>query len=257
MEIDLSFLSAFTAVFFLVFARVGTMIMLVPVFGERAIPVRIRLIVALMLCYVLYPLVQPLYPLGELQQLPVLLRYLFLELVLGFFVGLGMRLIAYALQTAGAIIANQSGLAFAMGGDMTNFGEQGAMVGSFLAMLGTTLVLATNLHYVIIAGIHDSFTLFPPGRILPVGDMAHMAVDTVSHVFVIAAHIGAPFILFGLVFYFGLGLLNKLMPQLQIFFVAMPVAILAGFTLLMLLLSTLMGWYLQQYEAVLSPFLAN
>ncbi|WP_068085650.1 flagellar biosynthetic protein FliR [Polycladidibacter stylochi] len=257
MSFDLGFLSAYTTVFFLIFARIGTMVMLVPALGERGIPVRIRLTLALMLSLVLYPIGQGEYPAEDLGKLLPLLKLVTGELLIGFFVGLAMRILAYALQTAGALIANQSGLAFAMGGDITNSGQQGALLGSFLALLGTTLIFASNMHHIIIMGLGDSFYLFPPGQGLPTGDLAKVAIMTTTHVFSIAVRLGAPFILFGLVFYFGLGLLNKLMPQLQIFFLAMPVNIMIGFGLLMLLLVTMMGWYMSEFRQALELFVVG
>ncbi len=257
MTINLDFLPVIVMGFMLMFARIGTMIMLVPAFGETFIPVRVRLTIALLLTYVLAPLNADLYPADAMSSLPRLLSLLGGELLVGFFIGLSMKLISYALSTAGTIMANQSGLAFAMGGDATNSGQQGALMGNFLNVLGICMVFVTNLHYVMIAAMQDSFTLFPPGNPLPVGDLSALAVETVAHMFSVAVRLGAPFIVVGIVFYFSLGLLNKLMPQMQIFFIAMPVNILIGFSIFLLLLSTLMGYYLSEFRNALQPFLLN
>ncbi|MTI19285.1 flagellar type III secretion system protein FliR [Rhodobacteraceae bacterium RKSG542] len=257
MEFDLSPLTNITVVFLLIFARIGTMLMLMPGLGERAIPARMRLSMALMLAYILLPIARPYYPSEVASDFSLLITYLSIELIIGFFIGLITRLITYTLNTVGTVIANQSGLAFAMGGDMTNSGQQGAMLSNFLALLGATLIFANNLHYLVIAAMHDSFTLFPPGGTIPVADASQLAVQVVSESFSIALRMSAPFILFGLVFYFGLGLLNKLMPQLQIFFVAMPLNIMMGLVLLVLLLSTLMGWYLTKFQELFAPFLVG
>ncbi len=255
MTINLDFLPVIVMGFLLMFARIGTMIMLVPAFGETFIPMRVRLTIALLLTYVLLPINLDLYPADTMSSLSRLLGMLGGELLVGFFIGLSMKLIAYALTTAGTIMANQSGLAFAMGGDATNSGQQGALMGNFLNVLGICMVFVTNLHYVMIAAMQDSFTLFPPGNPLPVEDLSTLALTSVTHMFSVAARMGAPFIVVGIVFYFSLGLLNKLMPQMQIFFIAMPVNIMIGFGIFLLLLSTLMGYYLSEFEAALQPFL--
>jgi flagellar biosynthetic protein FliR len=62
----------------------------------------------------------------------------------------------------------------------------------------------------------------------------------------------APFIVFGLVFNLGMGILSRLMPQLQVFFIAMPANIGVGLILLALLLTMMMGWYLNHFEAELA-----
>ncbi|MEP5620944.1 MAG: flagellar biosynthetic protein FliR, partial [Hyphomicrobiales bacterium] len=112
-------------------------------------------------------------------------------------------------------------------------------------------------HYLVIAALHDSFTVFPPGSAPPLSDFAQTATETVAHVFSIAVRMSAPFLVVGLVFYFGLGLLNKLMPQMQIFFIAMPVNIAVGLFLLMALISTLMMFYLEHFQQSIGKFLAG
>jgi flagellar biosynthetic protein FliR len=66
----------------------------------------------------------------------------------------------------------------------------------------------------------------------------------------------APFLAFGLIFYLGIGILSRLMPQVQIFFVAMPATIFAGMAIFALLLSAIMMWYLMHVREVLSLFVA-
>jgi len=257
MTVQLSFLPEIATLFILMFARLGTMMMLMPGLGESSIPMRIRLTIALMLTLVLFPIGLDLYPQGLLENINRLLLLVAGEFAVGFAVGLCARLITSALQTAGVIMASQSGLAFALGSDLTNSGQQGALFGNYLAILGITLIFATDSHYLVIAALHDSFMLFPPGQWIPVEDFSEMATKTVAEVFNIAVRISAPFIVVGIVFYFGLGLLNKLMPQMQIFFIAMPVNISVGLLLLLVLLGTMMTYYLDHFEGALGKFTAG
>ncbi|OKL45288.1 flagellar biosynthetic protein FliR [Pseudovibrio exalbescens] len=257
MTIELGFLTSFVVTFMLMFCRLGTMLMLMPALGEASLPTRYRLTLALALTYIMAPIGQPLYPDTVLSSFPALLLMIFGEIAIGLFVGASVRLVTFALQTAGAMIANQMGLAFALGGDITASGMQGAIIGNFLSMLGTVLIFATNLHYLAIAAMHDSFTLFPPGDLVAIEDVSSHGVALIGQMFSIAVRLSAPFMVVGLVFYFGMGLLNKLMPQLQIFFIAMPVNIMIGLFLLLAVLSTMMGWYLTQVEAVFQPFIVQ
>ncbi|MTI45236.1 flagellar biosynthetic protein FliR [Roseibium hamelinense] len=257
MTVNLSFLPEVTAVFLLMFARLGTMIMLLPALGESSIPTRIRLTIALAVTLVLYPMAAPLYPGNLMGNLPFLLALLAMEMVIGFAIGLCAKLITSALTTAGMIMASQSGMAFALGTDVANQGQQGALFGNYLSILGITLVFSTDTHYLVIAALHDSFELFPPGTLIPVSDFSQYAVQTVADVFSVAMRMSAPFIVVGIVFYFGLGLLNKLMPQLQIFFIAMPVNITLGLLLLVVLISSLMTFYLDHFQQALGKFLAG
>lgn len=230
------------------------MVMLLPALGESSIPVRMRLTIALLLSLVLYPVIQDRYPAGLLNNMMQLAIMLGGELLLGFAIGLCAKMITSALQTAGMIIASQSSLAMALGGDVTNSGQQGTLVANYLSILGITLIFVTDTHYLVIAALHDSFTLFPPGSWLPLADFAELATQTFAGVFSVAVRLSAPFIVVGIVFYFGLGLLNKLMPQMQIFFIAMPVNIAIGLGLLLVLLSTIMTVYLGHFEMAIGKF---
>src|SRR5437667_343982 len=149
MRIDISFLPALAATFMLVFARVGTMVMLLPGLGELSVPVRVRLTVALVLAAVLVPLHRG----------------------------------AYAL-------------------DLRSFG--------------------------------------------PV-----LAMRTVATAFRIGIQLSAPFVVFGLLFNLGLGVLSRLMPQMQVFFVGLPISILLGFLILLLVVGAMMGTFLGSVESVL------
>jgi flagellar biosynthetic protein FliR len=161
-----------------------------------------------------------------------------------------VRLAISALQVAGSIVAQQMGLGFVMAIDPTQ-GQQGALVGNFLTLLGMTLLFATDLHHLLIAALHDSYRLFRPGEVPFSGDIASLTVHTVASAFRIGVQLSAPFIAFGLLFNFGLGVLSRLMPQMQVFFVGLPLSILMGFVVLILVVGTMMTVYLGYIDGVL------
>ena len=160
-----------------------------------------------------------------------------------------------ATSVAGSTIANQMGLGLAQSVDPTQ-GIQGALFANFLGVLAVTLVFASDMHHLVIAAIHDSFTLFQPGQLPPAGDMATMAVRSMVDAFAIGVRMSAPFLVFGLIFYAGIGVLSRLMPQIQIFFIAMPASILLGFVLIALLLTTMMMVYHEYLSTLLMRFIA-
>src|SRR5205807_7471196 len=106
MRIDVSFLPALAAAFMLVFARIGTMVMMLPGLGELSVPVRVRLTVALVLAAVLLPLHRNAYSI-DLKSFGPLLVMLGEELFIGAVLGLTARLTISALQVAGSVIAQQ------------------------------------------------------------------------------------------------------------------------------------------------------
>jgi flagellar biosynthesis protein FliR len=249
MRVDISFLPALAAAFILMFARIGTMVMLLPGLGEVSIPMRVRLVVALALTAVLFPLHRAAFQIDLQSPGPVLIL-LGEELLIGAVLGLTARLAISALQVAGSIVAQQLGLGFVTAVDPTQ-GQQGVIVGNFLTVLGITLLFATDLHHLMIAALHDSYALFRPGELPFTGDVAAITVRTIGAAFRIGVQLSAPFLVFGLVFNLSLGVLSRLMPQMQVFFIGLPLSILLGFVVLLLVVGAMMGTFLGYLEGVL------
>ena len=251
--ISIEFLPQTAFVFMMIFARLGSMVMLMPALGEVAVPAQIRVILALVLAAVMMPLVADSYS-SIPPTIPGLAMAITYEVLIGIFIGMAARLAMSALHVAGNIIALQTGLAFAQNVDPTQ-GTQGALVSSFLSMLAITLIFVTGLHHLLIAAMRDSYVLFHPGDVFPSGDFLELAVKMVSGAFVLGVQLASPFLVFGLVFYIGIGLLSKLMPQIQIFFIAMPANIGLGLSLMFLILGAMMTWFLQYFEHSVSMFI--
>jgi flagellar biosynthesis protein FliR len=249
VSINLSFLPALGAAFLLVFARTGTMVMLLPGLGEQNISARLRLTIALVLAAVILPLHRAAYNIDTSALGPVIVL-LVEEILIGGVLGLTARLTISALDVAGSVIAQQLGLGFVTAIDPTQ-GEQGAILGNFLTMLGITLFFATDMHHLVIAALNDSYTLFAPGEVPATGDVAALVTKTASGAFRIGIQLSAPFLAFGLLFNLGVGVLSRLMPQMQVFFVALPLSIMIGFLFLILVLGSMMGLFLDYAGGVM------
>jgi flagellar biosynthetic protein FliR len=249
MRIDISFLPVYAAAFMLCFARIGTMVMLLPGLGEMSVPPRVRLTVALVLTAVILPLHRSAYQL-DLRAFGPLVLMLGQELLTGAVLGLVARLTISALQVAGSVVAQQMGLGFVTAVDPTQ-GQQGMIVGNFLTILGVTLIFSFDLHHLVIAALNDSYSLFRPGEVPVIGDVAALLTGTVTSAFRIGVQLAAPFLVFGLLFNLGLGVLSRLMPQMQVFFIGMPLSILVGFLILLLVVGAMMMTFLGYVEGVL------
>jgi flagellar biosynthesis protein FliR len=249
MTIDVSFLPALAAAYLLIFARIGTMLMLLPGLGELSVPPRMRLAAALALAILIMPLHRDAYRI-DLTQLTPVLTMLGEELLIGALLGLTARLTIGALQVTGSIVAQQLGLGFVTAVDPTQ-GQQGVLIGNFLTMTGVMLVFATDLHYLAIKALDDSYVLFAPGTVPISGDMAAHITSIVAGAFRIGVQLSAPFLAFGLLFNLGLGILSRLMPQMQVFFVGMPLSILGGLMLLLLVIGIMMTTFLGHVEGVM------
>jgi flagellar biosynthetic protein FliR len=148
------------------------------------------------------------------------------------------------------------GLGFAMTVDPTG-GLQNPSIGNFLTMLGITLILASDLHHLAIAAIHESYRVLPPGGIPELTDIMALAVRAAAQGFALAVQIAAPFIVFGLLFNLGLGVLARMMPQLQVFFLAVPASIFGGMLVLLVVIGVMMSVFLDGLGAFLRQFTGN
>jgi flagellar biosynthetic protein FliR len=249
MRIDVSLLPVLAATFMLVFARVGAMVMLLPGLGESNIPVRIKLAVAVLLTLVILPLHRQAYQI-DMQSMAPLVVMMIHELIVGIVLGATARVTLSALQVGGAVIAQQMGLGFVTSVDPTQ-GQQGVLIGNFLTMLGVTLLFATDSHYLVIAALNDSYAIFSPSDLMPSGDIAELASRAFTAAFKLGVQLSAPFLVFGLVFNIGLGVLARLMPQMQVYFVGVPLSILAGFLIFSLVLVAMMSTFLNYFTGVM------
>lgn len=239
--------------FFLIFSRLGAMVMMLPALGETSVPARVRLFLSLSISIIIYGLVReniPLMP-GAPVALAVLL---FSEILIGLMIGISVRLFVSALHVAGTVMAMQSGLALAQAFDPAQ-GAQSSIVATFLTLVGVTLVFMTDLHHLMIAGMYNSYSLFPIGAPINIGDFAELIANTVSNSFKLGIQMAAPIIVYALVFNAGLGIIARLVPQLQVFFVAIPINIAMGFVILAVVISAAMTWYLEHLEASLEVFI--
>ena len=241
--------------FFMVFARLGSAIMLLPGFGEAYVPPRVRLIFALTVSFALMPMIA-----NSLPALPAAMStfaaLLVIEIGIGLFFGMIARLILLGAQSAGSVIALQIGMASALVADPTTQ-QQAAITGNFLLALTVVLIFATGLDHMTLKALAGTYAIFPAGEVPPMGDVANHASRIVADSFAVAIAMTAPFLVYGIVFAVMLGLLARLMPTLQVFFIAMPMQLLAGLALMAVALTSMMLYFLSSYEERMSVFLGG
>lgn len=250
-----TFLSAQVYAFLLVFARVGTALMFMPIFGEAFVSGTIRLLFALGMSLLLMPVLMPTLPVAP-TDVPGFLTLIATEGFIGLFLGVIARLLMSTLEVAGMIVSMQTGLSAAV---MFNpsLGTQGSPFGSMLGVLGITIVVIADLHHLLLAGIGNSYALFPPGGVLPVNDFSETIMRLVGQSFSIGTQMAAPFVIGGIILNVALGVLSRLVPQMQIFFVALPVQIGAGLMLFAISLGAAMLLWLTLFEETLTGLLGS
>lgn len=219
------------------FARIGTALIFLPGLGEMRIPGRHRLALGLILSLGLMPAI-PVTPPEQTAQLALLLAR---EALIGLYIGAGARILFAALQALGAFIANVTSLSSALAAGDTGY-EGSTAITSLLTMAGLALLFATDSHHLMLRGLFLSYELIPAGW-LPLSDLTGQIARLVARSFYIAALMGAPFFLLAVVLNLGLGLANRVMPSMPVFFVAGPVNIALGLGLLMLASPAIIAWF--------------
>lgn len=248
-------LTAEIFVVFMAFARIGSAFVMLPTIGESFLSPRSRLALAVMVALVVAPVVAPLVP-ERPTRLSDMLGLIAIEIMIGLFIGAVTRLLFVALAIAGSFYSFLSGLASAF---MFNplMADQGSLLSVFLSLFGLLLIFATDTHHLLIRAVVESYLLFEPGVFPMVGDMADVITRTVADSFRIGLQFAAPLVVVALMFYVLLGLLARLMPQMQVFFIAMPLQIMLGLAILMITMGGAMTWFMRAYHEMLARFLVT
>ncbi len=235
--------------FVLITVRLSIIFLVIPVLGDRSIPTRIRAGFAFMLALIAYPSVQGAFP-AVPEGVGQLIMLVFQETLIGAMLGLAVRILMSATHTAGTIIAFQTGLAAAQSFDPSQ-GTQGALVAAFLNLIAITLILVTDLHHLMIMAIVHSYTNFPVGEAIPFASFATVATRSVADSFMLGFQLSTPFLVYGIVFNVGLGLIGRMIPGFQVFFVGLPMNIAVGFLLFAFLMGSMMTLFLDRFKDLL------
>lgn len=209
-------------------------------------PQRYRLLLALLMAVLLAPVLGPRLPAlpGSPSQLAVLIGG---EVTIGVFIGTIARILVAALETAGMVVSLQLGLSAAAMFNPVSDQQQSPLPSAFYGMLGVVLIFLTDLHHLLLRAVVESYALFAPGALPPVGDLADTIARIAAGSFRLGVEMAAPFIVLGLVFFVALGIIARMVPQLQVLFISQPLQILGGLLVFALVLATGMRWFLEGF----------
>lgn len=225
--------------FLIVFARIGAFLMIMPGTGDNFTPVQARLLFALAFSYILTPVLLSGLPPMPASSVAIML-ILAKEVFVGIFFGTIARMLMAILDTAGMIISMQSSLANAQIFN-PQFASQGSLIGAMMSLLGLVMLFALNLHHVLLTAAVNSYDVVPANQwSFPAGDFAQGLAQVFANCFLIAVQLCMPFFLIILMLYIAMGVLARLMPQLQIFVFAIPVQVLLSLTVLVICLQIIM-----------------
>jgi flagellar biosynthesis protein FliR len=216
---------------FILFCRIGACLMLMPGFSSPRVPVVARLFLAIVITLAFVPLLGPdvvkeIDNIGPLN----LFRLIASEAAIGGMIGFIGRIFFAALETLGTAVAQEIGLANALGAPIDE-SEQIPIIGTLLTFLATTLLFVTDLHWEVLRGIVASYRALP----IAAGFRSQFGLvqiaDALNTSFLLSLRIASPFIVFAIIVNLGIGLANRLTPQIHVYFMAAPIVVFAGLVL--------------------------
>lgn len=239
--------------FFMIVTRIGAALMIMPGFGGQLVSARIRLCIALAISLVLLPVVGRSFP-PLPERLSSLILLIGSEAMIGFYLGILTQALMSTLHIAGTFIGFQIGLTNAFSFDAVAQ-QQSSTLTSFLTNISLVAIFATDLHHLMLEALADSYAVIVPGQPLPLGDFAETLGHLMSASFGFAIQLAAPLLAFGMIYNMGLGLMSRLSPQIQVFFIALPLQVLGGLWMMMVALPLIILEFLRWFQDGLMPFL--
>ena len=239
--------------FLLVFARLGVVFLMLPGISAVYVPMRIRLILAVLVAVIVLPLVSSTLP-PQPQSAAELAWLILSETLIGGFMGALIQTVMSALELAAFMISNAVGITNAMIDDPVTE-EQTSIITGFLSLIAVALIFITGVHHFILQAIVDSYSLLVPNTPLFAGDMLQLGARLMDQAFAMGLRLSAPFIVYEMVFQITSGVLARLSPQLNVFFVAVPGKIILGIAVLMVSLPVMMLLFMKFLETNMVNFL--
>lgn len=219
----------------LLMSRMLVAFSIIPLFVGNGVPAMVRMIFVAGLACALVPLA---FADDVLATIPLASMpfYVAKEAAIGLVLGLLSSVGFWALYAAGAIIEYQAGLAFATTIDPLT-GQEDSLLGSLLVRLFTTLFLVTGGLLSLISMLFESYTVWPLSSLTPVVTspmLVELLLRALSELLITALKIAAPFVILMLMIEIAFGMLSRFAPMLNVFFLVLPLKVLALAAMLLL-----------------------
>lgn len=221
-------LNAWLALFFWPFCRIAALLAASPLFGARGIPANVKVVIAFAVTVIVAPLLPPMPDVSPTSAMGLLI--LVQQALIGYGMGMVVRLAFSAVEMGGNVMGLQMGLGFATFFDPQN-GTQVPLLGQFLGIMAMLLFLAFNGHLMVISALVESFYTLPVGEFIAVKSWKALALAG-GNIFSWGLLISMPVLAAVMMANVALGVLTRAAPQLNIFAVGFPVTLGLGFVVL-------------------------
>jgi flagellar biosynthetic protein FliR len=234
---------------FVLFCRIGGCLMLAPGFSSAQIPTQVRLFIALAATLSLAPLLIGRLPLQALSDDPIAaLRIIGAELLVGGSIGLMARIFMIALETMAVASATGLGLSNPFGVEIEQ-NEALPPLATFVTMTATVLIFVLDLHWEVLRGLVASYTAIPASNVFDAGFSLRHIGEVLVGTFRVALRICSPFILYAIIVNLAVSIINRLTPQIAIFYISAPFIIAGGLTLLFFTIKSMLGEFMSNFSS--------
>lgn len=233
---------------FLIFCRIGACLMLLPGYSSVRIPSNVRLFIAVGVSLAVSPgLMADIRPMIGAAGDDIRLQMIVTELLNGAMIGLLGRIFMIALQFSGSFVANAIGMGQALGAPVEEAEAMPAIV-TLITLTATVLIFALNLHAEVLKAILASYRTMPVEAGFAARSGLVQITDNLDETFVLCLRIASPFVVYAVIVNFAIGLMNKMTPQIPVYFISMPFVIAGGMVLLGVSVGDFLRIFLDNYQ---------
>jgi flagellar biosynthetic protein FliR len=217
--------------FLLLFARVASLMVVAPFVGDQAVPVQVKVALSLFVAFVLYPMASAQTGALDLRLISLALSAL-QEIVVGLVIGFAIGIVFYGVRFGGELIGFDMGFSLATAFD-PEAGQNNTIIARFFGMGLLMVFLLVNGHHFIFEALNLSYTAVPIGRLAITGQSAGQLIRLSGIMFTVGIKLAAPVIVASFLVNIAMGVLARVSPQMNVFFVSLPVKIGVGLMVLM------------------------
>lgn len=236
-------------VLFAIFCRIGACIMTLPGFSSARISMTVRFFLAFAISMAMTPvLFDTIYPRvegGGASLIGVIVG----ELLIGMMYGLVPRFFVLGLQFAGSAISMAIGLNTPGASDILEDTPENQMT-NLISFGGLLILFMMDFHHVVLRALVDSYGVMPLGGMPDSQKMLITLTDTLSQTFLLMLRLASPFLIFGLMFNVAVGLVNKLAPQVPVFYISTPYLLLGGLLLMYFTIAAMVMQFAQYFPMI-------
>ncbi|MCP4355717.1 MAG: flagellar biosynthetic protein FliR [Proteobacteria bacterium] len=232
--------------FFMVSVRLTGIFLTVPPFSDKVVSVRIRVVILLVLSLALSPVVSHYIP-AEPNSVSLVTLVILKEFLIGLLLGISVRLFFFAINVAGDFMSATMGLQSASMLDPSTKTNTAA-IGRILQMAALVIFLSLNMHLYMIEAFVESYNLVKFNTTLDIGTVMYSLIAVVTKIFILGIKMASPVVVANYIINISLGVLNRLVPQIHVFFISMPLTMLVGTFILLLSLSSMLILFTEEIE---------